>query len=130
MAWGCDRACPSSVLVDLNASHLKRLPLMPLTQGTDRRNALLRVEGKLKLITLGGKKDQRGGNIGWASLEPDGRKRRLVGAWERSQGLMAHPGRSLGCRNFSGGPLKEFSPCVQVYVCVCSGRSPGEEGRC
>lgn len=40
-------------LVDLNASHLKRLPLMPLTQGTDRRNALLRVEGRIEINYIG-----------------------------------------------------------------------------
>ena len=40
-------------LVDLNASPLKRLPLMPLTQGTDRRNALLRVEGRIEITYIG-----------------------------------------------------------------------------
>ena len=40
-------------LVDLNASRLKCLPLMPLTQGTGRRNALLRVEGRIEINYTG-----------------------------------------------------------------------------
>lgn len=70
----------------------------------------------MKLVTLVSKRTQRGGNIGWASLEPDGRKRMLVGAWERSQGSDGSSWEVVWVEKLQWWSLKAFSP---VCRCTC-----------
>ena len=120
-------------LMDLNASRLKYLPLMPLTQGTGRRNALWEWKVGLKLITLISQKDSkrweyRMGKFGawWEEEDAGGCMGEKPGVWWLILG-----GR-LGAETLVV-VFERVQPCVQararacVCVCVCSGGPSGEE---